>query len=98
MGLGIAALILLVVGWVFGFVIMPKATITINTNTSSQPVSMDFTAKTDIKEVDKVNRILPAKKAEVSKENKVTVTATGEKKLVCMPRGSFPRNSKSASV
>lgn len=81
MGLGITAVVLLIVGWVFGFVILPKASITINTDTSSQPVSMDFIARADITEINLETGELPAKKAEISKEDKVTVPATGEKNV-----------------
>lgn len=81
MGLGITAFVLLVVGWFFGFVIMPKATITINTDTSSQTVTMDFIAKTDATELDAKIGVIPAKKSEVSKEDKVTVATTGEKNV-----------------
>ena len=81
LGLGITALVLLIVGWVFGFVILPKANITINTDTSSQPVTMNFIARADITEINLETGELPAKKAEVSKEDKVTVPATGEKNV-----------------
>jgi len=81
MGLGISAVILLIIGWVFGFVILPKATVTLNTDTSSQPVTMDFIARADITEINLETGELPAKKAEVSKEDKVTVPATGQKNV-----------------
>ncbi len=81
LGLGITALVLLIVGWVFGFVILPKANITINTDTSSQPVTMNFIARADITEINLETGELPAKKAEISKEDKVTVPATGEKNV-----------------
>jgi hypothetical protein len=81
MGLAITAVILLIVGWVFGFVILPKATITINTDTSSQPVTMNFIARADITEINLETGELPAKKAEVPKEDKVTVPATGQKNV-----------------
>ena len=81
LGLAITAIILLIVGWVFGFIILPKANITINTDTSSQPVTMDFIARADITEINLETGELPAKKAEISKEDKVTVPATGEKNV-----------------
>lgn len=81
LALGITAFVLLIVGWVFGFVILPKATITINTDTSSQPVTMNFIARADITEINSETGELPAKKAEVPKEDKVTVPATGQKNV-----------------
>jgi hypothetical protein len=81
LALGITAFVLLIVGWVFGFVILPKATITINTDTSSQPVTMNFIARADITDINLETGELPAKKAEISKEDKVTVPATGQKNV-----------------
>jgi hypothetical protein len=71
--------VVLVGGWYVGFVVMPKATVTINTDTSTQAASFDFILRTGAQKSDLEKNILPAKKAEVVKENKVTAQATGEK-------------------
>lgn len=97
MGLAITAVILLIVGWVFGFVILPKATITINTDTSSQPVTMNFIARADITEINLETGELPAKKAEISKEDKVTVSATGEKNVGEVASGSVTMSAKNCT-
>ena len=81
MTLGILAVVLLVVGWFFGFVVMPKATVTINTNTSTQPITFEFSAQTAVTEVDKETSVIPAIKAEITKEDKATVSASGEKNM-----------------
>jgi hypothetical protein len=81
MALGITAAVLLVTGWVFGFVILPKATVTINTDTSSSTVTFDFVARTGIDKMDVEKGIVPATKVETVKENKVTVPVTGEKNI-----------------
>jgi len=79
MGLVISAIILLVVGWFFGFVVLPEATITINTDTNKSDVSTDFIVKDGLEQADFENGVLPAIKVEVDKEDSVTVPATGEK-------------------
>ncbi len=73
--------VLLIVGWVYGFVILPRAVVTITTNTSREPVSMNFTAKLGDETADYEKALIPAKKAEVTKENTATVPATGEKNI-----------------
>ncbi len=81
LGLGITAIVLLVVGWVFGFVVLPKATVTINADTSNSQVSLDVTADSDATEVNEEEGILPAKIVEIVKEDKATSPATGEKNV-----------------
>jgi hypothetical protein len=73
--------LLLGAGWYFGFKVMPKATITINADTSNSQVSFPFTVDTSAKSVDESKSILPAIKEEITKENKVTVEATGQKDI-----------------
>lgn len=86
--LGIFAVVLLIAGWFVGFVVMPKATVTINTDTSSTEVAFDFVVATDVDERDIEKSVIPAELAEVSKENKVTVPATGEKNIGEVARGT----------
>lgn len=81
MTLGIVAFVLVAVGWFVGFVVMPKATITINTDTNSSPIAFEFSARTGAKEISLKEGILPATKVEVVKENKITAAATGEKNV-----------------
>lgn len=75
----ILACVLLVAGWFIGFVVMPKATVTIDTNTSSQTVNMEFKVLTSATQLDNENAVLPATIAELTKNDSVTVDATGEK-------------------
>jgi hypothetical protein len=81
LGLGITALVLLIVGWFFGFIVMPKATITVNADTSNSATTLDFTVDTAATELSEEAGTLPAKLAEVSKEDKATSPATGEKNM-----------------
>jgi len=77
--LGILALIVLVVGWIFAYIVMPKAKITIKTDTSSVPTTFTFTAKTEATTVDVAGKIVPAVSKEVKKTDTEKTTATGKK-------------------
>ncbi|MCA9328579.1 hypothetical protein KC959_02320, partial [Candidatus Saccharibacteria bacterium] len=94
MTLSIIALILLVGGWFFAFVVAPKAVVTINTDTSSIPVTFDFIVRTGIESGDVAKGVVPAKKAEVTKEDKVTVKTTGEKDVGEKASGSVSMSAK----
>ena len=76
--LGITLFILLIVGWVFGFIIMPKAKILIKTDATSSAVNIQFIASTDIKELDKDKGLIPAKIVESKKTDSEQVPATGK--------------------
>jgi hypothetical protein len=60
---------------------MPKATITVNADTSNSATTLDFTVDTAATELSEEAGTLPAKLAEVSKEDKATSPATGEKNM-----------------
>ena len=87
-GLVIGAVALLIAGWVIGFIILPKATITITTDTRRVDVSGDFTLSDSASEFDAEDNIVPAKLVEVTKEDKATVPATGEKNIGKVASGS----------
>jgi len=76
---GLGVIVLLIGGWVYGFVIAPKAKVIINAETSRTTVGYEFTANAGAAQVDLDNRTLPAKLVEITKENKVTIPTTGEK-------------------
>ncbi|MCA9332801.1 hypothetical protein KDA00_02910 [Candidatus Saccharibacteria bacterium] len=77
--LGIGIFIILVIGWYIAFFVMPKATITIKTDTETSAVDITFTADPAVKTLDMENKVVPAE----LKESKVTKTektaTTGEK-------------------
>ena len=79
--LGGLLIVLLGVGWFFGFVVMPKAVVTINTDTSTSTVNFEFIAQTAATELDTDAGVVPATIVEITKENKATVPATGEKNI-----------------
>jgi hypothetical protein len=76
--LAIAALLLLIVGWIFAFVIMPRAEVTIATDTTTVPVSVSFTANTAQASLDTAQKLLPAVSKEVKKTDTEKVPATGK--------------------
>jgi len=87
--IGGSVLIGLIVLWVFGFVILPKATITINTDTQSAPVNTLVTLQTGIDEASLDSATLPAKRAQIEKTEEATVPATGQKNIGQKATGSM---------
>jgi len=75
----VLAIFALIGGWVFGFIILPEATITIDTDTSRIDVSTDFVAQTNLELTNTEENRLSAKKVTTEKTDSVTVPATGEK-------------------
>lgn len=79
--IGIAAFIVLIIGWVMAFVVLPKATITLQTDTSNIETDITFKTDTSAQEFDKEAKILPAVSKEFRKTDTEKVAATGEKDL-----------------
>lgn len=88
LGIGILLLLLLGGGWVYGFIIAPKATITINTDTSRTTVSYQFTAQADATELDQEKKVVPAKAVEITKESTAKIATTGQKNIGQKASGS----------
>lgn len=87
--LGIFALILLIVGWYFVFVSLPKARIIIKTDTSSVTRNLTFTASAAAKEFDAEKSIIPAELKEVKKSENQKITTTGEKDVGTKAAGTM---------
>lgn len=77
--LGTALLLLLIIGWVFTSIVLPKATITIATDTSQVNANVNFDAKADQKTADYEKNILPAYKKELKKSSVEKVPTTGKR-------------------
>ena len=77
--LGGGALILVLILWYMAAFVMPKATIVIRTDTSSETSDVDFTASPDVTELDLAERIVPSVKEDLVKTDSEKITATGEK-------------------
>ena len=81
LGLAIGALVVLIVLWFVGFVILPEATVTINTDVSTTSINTTVTAQVGSSELDLENNTIPAERVQVEKIDSVTVPATGEKNV-----------------
>jgi hypothetical protein len=89
LGLGIGAAVLLVFLWILGFVILPKATITINTDVSTTSINTTITTQVGEGELDLETNTIPANRVQVEKIDSVTVPATGEKNIGARATGTI---------
>lgn len=85
---GIAALILLIVGWYWAYFIAPNAVVTIKGETSTVSVNFDMTADTTATSLDEESGIVPAKSEEIKKTETEKTPATGQKDLGTKASGS----------
>ncbi len=76
---GIGLLILLIVGGVFAFVILPKAKIVIKTDTTNVSTTLRVTAKVDAKSVDREQLLIPAINKQLKKTDTEKTPATGQR-------------------
>ena len=65
--IGVAVILLLVAGYIYGFRVLPKATITIQTNTSNINSDLSLTLSSTQTTLDPVNDIMPAKLQTIQK-------------------------------
>ena len=79
--LGLAALVLLIIGWYFAFLVLPSATVTLKADTSDVNLDVQFTADTNAQKLDIEEGVLPAISKEFKKTDNEKVPATGEKDL-----------------
>lgn len=77
---GIGLVILIIGGW-FAFTKMPKAKITIQTDSSDTTANLTFTANTTNKTFDLAGKTVPAQLATNKKTDSSTVPATGQKDI-----------------
>jgi hypothetical protein len=74
-------LVLAIVGSVFAFVILPKATIIVKTDTKSVSADLQILASTAATEMDQANSVVPAELAESAKSDSEVAPATGTKNI-----------------
>jgi hypothetical protein len=79
--LGLAALVLLIIGWYFAFMVLPKATVTLKADTSEVDLDTQFTADTNAQKLDVDKGVIPAISKEFRKTDMEKVAATGQKDL-----------------
>ena len=77
--LAILVVVVLVAGWIFAAIVLPKASIVIQTNTSSNVSNINFTASTLVKDLSIDQAQVPAIQKEVKKTDTEKATATGKK-------------------
>lgn len=76
---GLALLVLLIVGGVFAFIVLPKAKIVINTDTTTVTSDLMITAKTDVKAADEAQLLVPAVSKQLKKTDTEKAPATGQR-------------------
>ncbi len=76
--LGIAAVLLLVGGWIMAFIVLPKATVVVRTDTNTLDADLTFTASIDAEELNQEEQIVPALRQELRKTDNERAPATGE--------------------
>ncbi len=89
--------VLLLVFWYFAAIVMPRAKVTITTNTTSAVSSFDFLASTSAS-LDVNNRKLPATQREIKKSDSEKVAATGQKDMGTKAEGEVILSIPCASV
>ncbi len=77
--LGILGVFVLIGLWILAFRVLPKATVTLATDTSNINTSFDFTADVNAQQLDEENAVLPAISKEFRNTDTEKVPATGEK-------------------
>lgn len=75
----ITALVLLIVGWAFAYVVLPKAQIVITTNNTNVVSNLTVTGVANATEVNTEKLAIPLVKKEYKKSETQKITATGKK-------------------
>lgn len=95
---GIGLLILLIVGGIFAFVILPKAKIVIKTDTTSVNTNLVITARADAKSVDKEKLIVPLLSKQLKKSDSEKIPTTGQRNDGTKASGTMTITNCSADV
>lgn len=83
-----AALVLLIILFVFANMILPRATIVIKTDTTNVETNLNLTARADASSVDAENLVVPMIREELRKTDSERAPATGERDEGAKARGS----------
>lgn len=79
--LGGLAVVLLLVGWYFASFVLPKATITIKTDTSSVTSDLTVTVRPGLEELNEEQSVVPGDQEELRKTDTQKTAATGQKDI-----------------
>lgn len=77
--IGVVLLILLIGGWVWASIALPKAKVVVKTDTNTFDTNFSLTASLELEEADLEKSELPAVKKELEKTGTQTVDATGQR-------------------
>jgi hypothetical protein len=77
--LALTAIVLVIAAWVVGFMVLPKATVTIEASTKRVDITTQFTVDVVLSEPNFEKSVLPAERVEVTRQNTATVQTTGQK-------------------
>jgi hypothetical protein len=91
--LGGFILVLLIVGWIYAFVVMPRATVVIHTDTSTVSTNLDLTLNTAAKTLDPDSGVVPAVAQNTQKSYSQQVPATGQQNNGDRATGSVTLNA-----
>lgn len=86
--IGVAALVVIIVGWIFAAVVLPKATVAIKTDSQDIEKTLDLKLDTTATGVDADSTSVPAVRAQVTKTTQQEVAASGTKNLGKRAEGS----------
>ena len=92
--LGFGVLVLLIVGWIFAFVVLPKATVTVHTDTTSVTTNANLTIDAATKTLDIENKIAPAVVQAQQKSYSQQAPATGQQNNGTKATGSVKFTAK----
>ncbi len=96
--LAFSLLLAIIIGWVFAFIILPRAEVVIKTDTSNIELDLNVTADTGITKINTDTLSLPAVKKELVKSETETATATGEKDEGTRSKGNVTLSIACADV
>ncbi len=96
--LGALLLILIAAGWYFAATVLPKATVSIETNSQIVKSNLSLTLDTAAKVVDVQNKILPATAQTVQKSYSQQVATTGQQNNGAKATGSVTLQSSVCSL
>jgi hypothetical protein len=78
LALGIVGVMVLIAGWVFAFRVLPKATVTIHTDTSTVTTNLNLTLDTNAKALNASTGVVPATSQSQQKTSSQQVASTGQ--------------------
>jgi hypothetical protein len=96
--LGALLVVLLGVGWYYAYVVLPKATVTITTNSTDFNSVLDLSFDTSATKVDTAKLIVPAQTKQEQKSSTQTVAASGQQNKGNKATGSVTMSIPCSSV